>query len=228
MQLQFDLIVHQSFKARARQIHSYVRENRLKYLKFAKKITPDLSDPEQVWDRIAFAILSANTGFEMAVKALAYARKHTKGNIDPEKLVWFGMVPRKAEYLNLLPTDDGIFEYLKEDKETWNEYRLKLQGNILGLGLTKASFAACLLYPLEADLACIDTHICQIYLGLTSFKQLPLKTYLRVEQKIRNIANKFDINTFLAQWLIWDHTRKTISDHNIFPGSHKLEERRAA
>jgi len=223
MQLQFDSIVRQSFKVRAKHIRKYVKDNKTKYRKFALKITPDRTDPAQVWDRIAFAILSANVGFEQGVRALKYA-SGCKGKADSYKIMKFGMVPRKAEYLNLLPLGPEIFKYLKEETETWNEYRLRLKKDILGLGLAKASFTACLLYPLDADLGCVDTHICKIYLNLQAFKTLSLKKYMRVEQKIRAVASRFKINTFLAQWLIWDHTRRMVSDHDIFPGSHKTDE----
>jgi len=98
---------------------------------------------------------------------------------------------------------------------------LRLQKTVLGLGLAKASFTACLLYPLTSDLGCVDTHICKVYLGVQTFKQLSVKNYLLVEAKIRAIALRAGINTFLAQWLIWDHTRGAMMDHDIFPGNHK-------
>ena len=102
---------------------------------------------------------------------------------------------------------------------------MRLQKEVLGLGLAKASFAACLLYPLDADLACIDTWIQKVFLGNTGFKSLGLADYLLVESKIRTFANCFGVSTFLAQWLIWDHARGgSANSHSIFPGSHKTGE----
>lgn len=219
-QLELESIVHQSFKAKEKAIAKYVKTNKEKYKDFALRITPDLDNPFEIWDRIAFAILSANVGFDQGVRALAYATE-CKGNAEPEVLTKFGMVPRKAEYINLLPVGAGIFALLKAESEDWNQYRLRLKKSVLGLGLAKASFAACLLYPLQADLGCVDTHICKVYLKVSQFKQIGLAKYLKVESKIRSIAIKAKINTFLAQWLIWDHTRGLVSDHDIFPGSHK-------
>jgi thermostable 8-oxoguanine DNA glycosylase len=97
---------------------------------------------------------------------------------------------------------------------------MRLKG-IAGLGLAKASFAACLLYPLEADLACIDTHIQKVYLGFDRFRSLNHATYCAVEEQIRELAQRVGISTFLAQWLIWDFSRGTVSSHDIFPGGHK-------
>jgi thermostable 8-oxoguanine DNA glycosylase len=219
-QLQIDSVIDHSFKTRQKKIARYVKDNKEKYRQFASNISPDLSDPWQIWDRIAFSILSANCSFEQAVRALAYATK-CKGNCESEVLIKFGMVPRKAEYLNKLPIGAEIFRLLKSDSEDWNQYRLRLKSEVLGLGLAKSSFTACLLYPLTADLGCIDTHICKVYLGVQAFTQLGIKNYLLVESKIRAIAKRAGINTFLAQWLIWDHTRGVQMDHDIFPGAHK-------
>ena len=227
-QLELNTIVRHSFKVREKRIRKYVRENKAKYIDFALRITPKLTDPAQIWDRMAFAILSANCNFEMAVKALAYATE-CKGNAVAKDIARFSMVPRKAEYLNKLPRGIAILQYLKRDSESWCDYRWRLKSRILGLGLAKATFAACLLYPLKADLGCVDTHMCKFYLNLTTFQTLSLKKYRSIETKIRAIAKRARINTFLAQWLIWDHTRGIVSDHNIFPGSHAhLEERKAA
>jgi len=47
--------------------------------------------------------------------------------------------------------------------------------------------------------------------------------YLAVESKIRAVAERHGISTFLAQWLIWDHARGTITTHAVFPGTHTYE-----
>jgi thermostable 8-oxoguanine DNA glycosylase len=99
---------------------------------------------------------------------------------------------------------------------------MELKRRVKGLGLAKASFAACLLYPLDADLACVDTWIQKVFLGHTGFKSLSLGDYLLVESKIRTYANCFNVSTFVAQWLIWDHARGGAANaHAIFPGGHK-------
>jgi hypothetical protein len=72
-----------------------------------------------------------------------------------------------------------------------------------------------------ADVACIDTWIQKTFLGHTGFRALSLKDYCEVEEKSRSYARKFDVNTFLAQWLIWDFARGESNNHDIFPGNHK-------
>lgn len=218
-QLEMESILEHSFKQRVKAIDCYITKNVLLYHGNATLIKPNFNDWESVWDRVAFSILSANCHFDKAVKALGYATS-CKGFADSKVMLQWGMVPAKADYLNALPGPELINGLLKKEYETWHEYRIRLSKNVKGLGLAKASFAACLLYPTEADLACVDTWIQKVFMNQT-FKELGIKNYCKVETKIRRIAQRHGINTFLAQWMIWDHTRKVMTDHSIFPGSHK-------
>lgn len=220
----FETVLADSFRSHERRMVRYMVENRERYLGFARLITPNLSDPEQVYSRIAFAILSANAPFDFAVKALNYAVEH-RGECKQKDMVELAMVPAKADYCNeaweVIQEDVGYFS--KSNEETWSEYRYRLQRTFRGLGIAKASFAACLLYPLEADLACVDTWVQKVFLGHEGFKQLGKAKYEMVEAKIRSYGRKVGVPTFIAQWLIWDHARGSSNNHAIFPGSHKGE-----
>jgi thermostable 8-oxoguanine DNA glycosylase len=221
-QLVFRTVLEQSIHQRQRRIHAYVRDNVDRYRGMAHLITPDPTNWEHVWDRIAFSILSANAPFTSAVSALGYAAAH-RGKVSAQWIAQWQMIPGKADYLNALPCGQEILRYTRGVDESWHAYRMRLR-RIKGLGLAKASFAACLLYPLESDLACVDTHMQKVYLGHETFKTLSIATYCEVEAEIRKIARAHGINTFLAQWLIWDHVRGKVENHNIFPGSHKTED----
>jgi thermostable 8-oxoguanine DNA glycosylase len=222
-QLEFTTILNDAFAQYEKRIIGYMASNREKYEGFARFITPNLDIDADIFARIAFAILSANSPFDDSVKALNVAvKKYAKAVvIKSEDIVWFKMIPAKAKYLNRLARLN-LQSLRRERDESWHEYRMRLKAKILGLGIAKASFAAALLYPLEADLACVDTWIQKVFLGNTGFKSLGIADYLLVEAKIRTYANCFGINTFLAQWMIWDHARGgSINEHAIFPGSHK-------
>ena len=205
-------------------IQAYMDKNALLYSKQAKRIRPNLEDPKDVWNRITFSILSANTPFETSVKGLNYSIACFDAGIElqGEALSDLGaMVPAKAEYVNSLSRDGRIFGYLKK-REGWHVYRMRLRDSIKGFGLTKASFAACLLYPTTSDLACVDTWLQKVFLGRSGFKTLGENDYISVENKIRELARSYGIHTFLAQWLIWDYRRGEVTDHDIFPGAHKI------
>jgi len=220
-QLAFESILEETFKIRESLIDKYIQANRLKYVSFARTIAPNLQDWAQVWDRLAFAILSANTPFDDSVKALAYVTDH-KGHASPSYLAVFKCVPAKADYLNLLPRGKRVFTLLKGDKEDWQAYRLRLFRTVKGLGLAKASFAASLLYPMTSDLACLDTWMQKHYLRRSSFKQLGQRDYVKVEARVRQVAKRNLLpSTFLAQWMIWDSLRNETNNHAIFPSSHK-------
>ena len=105
-------------------------------------------------------------------------------------------------------------------------HRLRLRHDVSGLGLCKASFASALLEPMTADVACIDTHMQKVYFGSRGFRTLSLDVYLGAEAKVRAVGERHEVSTFVAQWLIWDHVRGVVEPHAIFPGAHKLPERK--
>ena len=144
-----------------------------------------------------------------------------KGQVDADTLVGYRMTPDKAEWCNRLPVGRPLLALTRQDSETYHDHRLRLKRDVLGLGLCKASFLTALLDPLNADVACIDTHMQKVYLGNTGFRSLSMTTYLGVEAKVRKVAERHHVSTFLAQWMIWDHTRGSTTTHAIFPGSHK-------
>lgn len=219
-QLEFSTILNDAFAQYERRIIAYIAKNRELYEGFARNITPSAYSNDDIYSRVGFAILSANAPFEDSVKALNVAIKR-KGRLKPADIVFYKMVPAKAKYLNDLWRSD-LQALRRGDGEGWHEYRMRLKASVKGLGLAKASFAACLLYPLEADLACIDTWMQKVFLGNSGFKSLSVTDYLTVEGKVRTYANCFNCSTFLAQWCIWDMARGVGTNaHAIFPGGHK-------
>lgn len=208
-----------------KEIEAYISVNRKAYIKAATNITPDVGLPRDVWGRISFSILSANTPFETSIKGLdyAYGCYDTGKDLDGLALTTLGaMVPCKADFINSLPRNRRIIKLTKGINEPWGAYRLRLRDSVKGLGLVKASFAASLLYPLESDVACVDTWIQKVFLGFTGFKTIGVKAYLAIEEQIRQIAHDAKVNTFLGQWSIWDHKRGgVVNEHDIFPSSHK-------
>ena len=126
----------------------------------------------------------------------------------------YRMTPGKAKWINAIPLDPRCLA--RQPGESHHEQRLRLVG-VPGLALTKASFAVALLDPLRADVACIDTHMQRVYLGYRGFKSLKLREYLGVESKVRGVAQRHRVSTFVAQWAIWDHARGKVTTHAIFP-----------
>lgn len=220
IQTTFVPLLEHSLRERQRAIDLYCAQNREVYLGMAQMISPDVDNWTQVYSRVAFAILSANTKFESAVKALAHVNRN-KGQVTRRELVKYTMTPAKADWVNAIPTGKAIFTLCRQHGETYHEQRLRLTRELYGTGLCKASFLTALLDPLNADVACIDTHMQKVYLGATSWRKVSMRDYLAMETKIREVGQRHLVSTFLAQWMIWDHVRGTVTSHAIFPGSHK-------
>lgn len=199
-----------------RKAHAFARKNGARYVEFARRIQPRLDDPEAVLERVAFAILSANIGFDAAAGALAYASRVGWHAVEEHELARWGMVHAKARALRALPSFEP-WELVKQSGECWHEYRLRLQRTVPGLGLCKASFAAALLYPLEAEVACIDMWMQRLF-GLRHWHAEALCHYRECEQWLARFARHYALPcTFVAQWLVWDSMRGTVTDHMIWP-----------
>ena len=222
VQLRFDSIVGDSFRARQRAIDGYLTAQRDRYLGMAQLITPDLTNWTQVYSRAAFAILSANVDFDRAVAALGYVNRH-RGQVHEKDLAPYGMTPAKAHWCNAIPRGTACLAWCRMTGESYHEHRVRLWKSVKGLGLCKASFLSALLEPCDADVACIDTHMQTVYLATSGFKRLGLVDYMDVERKVRQVAERHHVSTFVAQWAIWDHTRGSLTDHAVFPGTHKGE-----
>lgn len=209
----------------AARADAFVRRHRARYLGMARAIDPDRGSRSAVWQRLAWAILTANASYEATVEALRRCAAYGYGDdpLPPRALSGIpGMVPAKVGYLNALPRDAGVFRLLREGRapgEAWDAYRLRLRASVAGLALTKASYAAGLLYPLEADVACLDTWVQKIFTWTTAFEWLSLDEYRRVEGAVRAIAARRRVSTFVAQWAIWDMVRGTTTDQAVFGGS---------
>lgn len=189
-------------------VSQYADANRQAYLNYARGIVPDYTDPNAIWDRAAFSVLSAHAPFNVAVKALHALRPERQAF---DRIIPLGHTPAKAQALKMLPTGDATVNLLR-GAESWHEYRLRLVRP--GLGLCKATFLACLLYPLTADLACIDTHMKRVLTG--ERKELRQAAYLAAEDRVRVLARHINLPTFIMQWAMWDCARGTVTDHAIF------------
>jgi len=205
---------------------AYAIAHRDDYLAAAARMDPGPNPTDaQVHARVAFAILSANTGFDQAVKALGYAAS-VGYRCEPFVLGAYGMVPAKSDYLRAM-VGRNAREFLRLGNagvghESWTGYRERLAQETPGLGRAKASFVVCLLYPMTADVVCLDTHMQGILWGATSFLKIGRAQYERGETWIREWAPVWGVSTFLAQWMLWDCRRTGApQSHDLFPGQHK-------
>ena len=93
------------------------------------------------------------------------------------------------------------FNKWKEDDESWTEWRDRLTKSILGLGKAKTSFALEMMYPVDAQVACMDTHLFKAY-GLDQTKDS--KHYHQIEADWVERSNKRGLAPYMARCLYWD------------------------
>lgn len=108
--------------------------------------------------------------------------------------------------------------YDKGEGETWVMYRDRLVNDIKGLGNAKVSFALEMIYPTNAEVVCLDTHLFQAY-GLHQTKHN--KMYHNLETHWVENSRKKDLPPYIARCIYWD--RKQEKEDSRY-WSHVLEE----
>lgn len=108
--------------------------------------------------------------------------------------------------------------YNKAEGETWIQYRNRIEKTIVGLGMAKSSFSVEMLYPVEAEVTCLDTHIFQFY-GLKQRRDF--KLYHELEKHWIRMCFEFNIPAYVARCIYWDR-KQGYKDSRYW--SHVLEE----
>jgi hypothetical protein len=207
-QLEFDTIVYDAWRAQDGIFAAYVERHLSWYLTAAHVLDPDRTNWKHVWDRVAYAILSANTDAKLAAAALRSMRAErddgTRCTGAP------GITPERLDYVRALPVGHAaILWLLRAPDESWDAYRCRLRSQIQGLGLTKASYAVTLLYPLEADVCCLDVWMQRHLLRdhAREFTWMNDDAYRELEDRVRTTARVLDVSTAITQWIMWDFIR---------------------
>jgi hypothetical protein len=192
------------------------------YSEFAEQIVPRLDDAHSVWYRLQFAVQSVHEQFDTTCKVMSQWRERWP---DEEEYLATaraagsmggGRKASSAALLVMLCQQDHT-QFLKRDGEGWVDYRERLEW-VPGLGIAKAAFAACLLYPTEADVCCIDTHMTRYYRNKRGGKPCMRDEYDIAEGEVRYLARDAGIGTFIMQWAIWDSLRGKVEPHQVLRG----------
>jgi len=115
-----------------------------------------------------------------------------------------GMQNNRTDYIGLFNDRfwDSPNDYVARQKnEGWTDWRNRLAKDILGLGMAKTSFAIEMLYPTEAQVVCLDTHLLQVY-GIGT-KQA-LKYYEDAENDWLARCKEKKVAPYIARCLYWD------------------------
>jgi hypothetical protein len=97
-------------------------------------------------------------------------------------------------------------EWYKYQEGSWQVFRNRLVGRrkgegILGLGIAKVSFALEMIYPNEAKVTCMDTHLFQAY-GLDQSKDA--RRYVEIENYWLGMCAMWHVPSYIARCILWD------------------------
>jgi len=98
--------------------------------------------------------------------------------------------------------------YKKAEDESWTDFRDRLVGQVLGLGMAKVSFSLEMIYPSIAEVTCLDTHLFQVF-GLDQSKDA--KQYHAMEKHWIEMCKMWNVSSYVAR-CIWWHRNQGYTD----------------
>ena len=162
----------------------------------------------EMFQRWLFAFMSVHTSWESNVRGYEAIKDWTKWvNRDDEleRLLVesrVGLHKNRTRFVSRFAHDFwGNPEEYKYDGGNWQDFRNKLVKKILGLGMAKVSFAFEMLYPNEAEVTCMDTHLFQAY-GLDQSKDAT--RYVEIENYWLDMCRMWNVPSTIARAILWD------------------------
>src|SRR5262249_20635152 len=95
----------------------------------------------------------------------------------------------------------------------FSDARNRIARDVIGLGPAKTSFALGLIYPFEATICCIDTHVGRLLAPLMGCDPVAVpRRYAEAEALLEEVASAAGLPLVLAHWIRWDHQRHGVGD----------------
>ncbi len=189
-----------------------------------KKLKP-INDSER-FQRFLFAFTSVHTSWEANIRGYNLIKDwwtwmnqwdHLKEKLIESRI---GLHNNRLRFISefTLKFWSNPSNFDRGLNENWNGFRNRIVKEITGLGLAKSSFAIEMIYPDEAEVVCLDTHLFQAY-GLDQVKHR--KKYDLLENHWVKNSVKKDLPPYIARCIYWDRKQEK-SDSRYW--SHVLEE----
>lgn len=188
------------------------------------KLKP-INDTER-FQRFLFAFMSVHTTWEANIKAYNTIKGWwewiNRWDILEQKLIEsrVGLHNNRLRFLKdfTIKFWSNPSNYEKASNETWTEFRNRIENNIKGLGLAKSSFAIEMIYPTQAEVTCLDTHLFKAY-GLDQTKHK--RMYDKLENHWVESSQRKSLPSYVARCIYWDRKQEQ-QDSRYW--SHVLEE----
>jgi hypothetical protein len=201
------------FNTVERYFHSVSTDEINRHKEYWMKIIPDSS--EEVFKRYLFAFLSVHTTYERNMEAYKLTKDwynwFNKEDVllDRLKQSGAGLFNNRTKYISAFAVDywSDSKKYQKQQNESWIECRDRIEKLITGLGIAKSSFALEMIYPLSAQLTCLDVHLFRFY-GLDQTKDRRL--YKTIEQHWINWSKMFNMPPYIARAIYWNRNQNKL------------------
>ena len=181
-----------------------------RHIELWSKLVP--IDNSAIFRRYLFAFLSVHTTWENNVNAYKLIQDYDQWINDNSSLYnlliksGVGLQNQRLRFISKFTTafwHNPEF-YIKHTDETWLDCRKRIEANILGLGLAKSSFALEMIYPMNAEVTCLDTHMFQLY-GLNQSKHK--RFYKTLESHWNRCCKSVNISSYIARAIHWNRNQ---------------------
>lgn len=202
-----------------------IEDNEIKFqFNYWKKLKP-INDSER-FQRFLFAFMSVHTSWEANIRGYNLIKDwwswmnrwdHLKDKLIESRV---GLHNNRLRFITDFTTKywSNPSNFDKGENENWSCFRNRIVNEITGLGLAKSSFAIEMIYPDEAEVVCLDTHLFQAYeLNQTKHKRM----YDKLESHWVKNSLKKDLPPYIARCIYWDRKQEK-TDSRYW--SHVLEE----
>lgn len=202
------------------QLVAIVRGHAEPYRRFGAEIAPAVpAAPHAVYERYLFALLSRHCALARTVRAFRLLRGHYRSDV-----AWLTAALRthRIGYHNVWATQIATFtrayqedpgRFLPAAGEPFGDARDRIARAVTGLGPAKTSFALGLIYPFDATVCCVDTHIARLLAPQLGCDPAAVpRRYTEAEALLREVAAAAGLPLVLAHWILWDHQRHRIGD----------------
>ena len=173
-------------------------------------VTP--SNDSERFQRFLFAFMSVHTSWESNINGYQAIKDWTKWFNAPDALKTLlegsrvGLHNQRTRFVEAFSKQfwTGIKNFNKLPSESWTDYRNRLEKQILGLGTAKTSFAIEMLYPLECQVVCMDTHLFQLYSLNQSRDSAQYET---IERHWVSMTKMWNVPSYIARCVWWDRNQ---------------------
>lgn len=176
------------------------------YKSYWQSIAPK-NDTEE-FQRWLFAFMSVHTTWERNVIGYEAIKDWTVWFNDDKKLMEIikgaavglhnNRVRFISEFARKFWVNPSAYKY---QEGSWQDFRNKLVKNTLGLGIAKVSFGLEMIYPNEAKVTCMDTHLFQAF-GLDQSKDA--RRYIEIENYWLGMCAMWNVPSTIARAILWD------------------------